>query len=70
MKGKEESGWLIEHPNMAYIRYVTLDEGEIKWSGSYTKALRFSRKIDAEQFCETFMLGFGRVADHLFNVGA
>jgi hypothetical protein len=71
MKTAEEIAWVIEHPNpkFSFGRYASLASGELRWTGRIDEALRFSRKIDAEQFCDVFMLGQGRVCDHAWLIG-
>jgi hypothetical protein len=44
-------GWLIENGERGdSLRYRTMDAGVVVWTSDHMKALRFSRREDAERF--------------------
>ena len=49
---KDETGWLIENGSGTAYRFMDNDAGGIvSWTPDHDKALRFARRVDAEQFC-------------------
>lgn len=67
-----ESGWLIENgkragDGLAY-RFMNNDKGGIMgWTKDSLKALRFARRIDAENFCHHDEDAW-RVVEHTWTV--
>lgn len=65
----DEIGWLIEHEDEP--KWLTLKPGEaayeVCWSKESTAALRFARRVDAEDYAATFLdEGPVRITEHMW----
>lgn len=65
-----ETGWLIEHEDEP--KWLTLKPGEaayeVCWTKESTEALRFARRVDADDYASTFMdEGPVRITEHAWG---
>ncbi|MBU4480242.1 hypothetical protein KKG48_02250 [Patescibacteria group bacterium] len=66
MEGKkEENGWVIESKHINLLVYLVLLEGGYYWGYVKDEAVRFYRKIDAEQMISFLhYLGFAQAVPY------
>lgn len=63
-----ETAWLVEKVINGQTMYASINcEGIFQWTGSNQKALRLSRKEDAEQVASHFNEEVTRVAQHMWG---
>lgn len=66
----DEYGWLIEHETET--KWLTLKPGEaayeVCWTADASEALRFARRVDADDYASTFLDdGPVKITDHIWS---
>ena len=66
----EQTGWLIEHESEP--KWLTLKPGEaayqVCWTTNSYDALRFARRVDADDYASTFLEeGPIRITEHIWE---
>src|SRR5207247_643095 len=62
-----ETGWCIEHGEARAPKYLSVLDGHWNWNPDHLKALRFSRRADAEMVA-TMVNEVDRIAEHSWEI--